>query len=47
MQHNLRKQTFVSCEYKKDSPKKDKIVRNLKTFLLGDKDNLTSINPPN
>ena len=47
MQRKLKKQTLVSYEYKKDSPKRDKIVRNLKTSLLGDIDNLTSINPPN
>ena len=47
MQRNLRKQTLVSYEYKKDSPKRDKILRNLKTSLLGDIDNSTSINPAN
>ena len=47
MQRNIRKQTLVSYEYKKDSPKKDKIVRNMKTSLLSDIDNLTSINTPN
>ena len=47
MQCNVRKQTRVSYEYKKNSPKRDKIVRNLKTSLFGDIDNLTSINPPN
>ena len=47
MQRNLRKQTIVSYEYKKDLPKRDKIMRNVKTSLLVDTDNLTSINPPN
>ena len=47
MLHNLRKQTLVLYEYKKDSPKRDKIMKNLKTFLLGDIHNLTSISPPN
>ena len=31
---------------KKNSPIRDKIVRNLKTSLLGDTDYLTSINLP-
>ena len=39
MQRNTRKQTRISCEYKKNSPKREKIVRNLKTSLLGDIDN--------
>ena len=47
MQRNIRKQTRTSYECKKNSPKRDKIVRNLKTFLLGDIDNLPSINPLN
>ena len=47
MQCNIKKQARVSYEYKKNSPKRDKIVRNLKLFLLGDIDNLTSINLPN
>ena len=47
MQLNLRKQTLVSYEYKKDSLKRDKIMRNLKTSVLGEIGNLTSINPPN
>ena len=47
MQRNIRKQTRVSYEYKKNSPKRHKIVRNLKISLLGDIDNLTSINLPN
>ena len=44
MQCNIKKQTRISKEYKKNSPKRDKIVRNFKIFLLGDIDNLTSIN---
>ena len=47
MQRHIRKQTRTSYECKKNSPKRDKIVRNLKTSLLGDIDNLTSINPLN
>ena len=47
MQLNLRKQTLVSYEYKKDSLKRDKIMRNLKTSVLAEIGNLTSINPPN
>ena len=47
MQRKLKKETLVSYEYKKDSPRRDKIVRNLKTSLLSDIDNLTSINPAN
>ena len=47
MQCIIIKQTRVSYEYKKNSPKRDKIVRNLKMSLLGDIDNLTSINLPN
>ena len=43
MQCKLKKQTLVSYEYKTDSPKRDKIMRILKTFLLGDIDNLTSV----
>ena len=39
MQCNIKMQTHVSYEYKKNSPKRDKIVRNLKTFLLGGIDN--------
>ena len=46
MQCNIKKQTRVSYEYKKKRTK-DKIVRNLKISLLGDIDNLTSINLPN
>ena len=44
MQCNIKKQTRVYGEYKKNSPKRDKIVRNLKISLLRDIDNLTSIN---
>ena len=47
MQCNIKIQKRVSYEYKKNSPKRDKIVRNLETSLLGEIDNLTSINPPN
>ena len=47
MQRNIGNKTRVSHEYKKNSPKRDKIVRNFKTSLLGDIDNLTSISPPN
>ena len=51
MQRNIRKQKRISYEYKKISPRRDKIVTNLKTFLSGDIDNfrsnLTSINPLN
>ena len=47
MQCNKKIQKRVSYEYKKNSPRRDKIVRNLETSLLGDIDNLTSINPPN
>ena len=47
MQCNIKKQICVSYEYKKNSPKRDKILRNLKFSLLGDIDNLTSINLPN
>ena len=36
IQRNIKKQTRVSYEYKKNSPKRDKIVRNLKISLLGD-----------
>ena len=43
MQCNIRKQTCVPYEYLKKSPKRDKILRNLKTSLLGDMDYLTSI----
>ena len=39
MQCNIKKQTRVSYEYKKNSPKRDKIVRNLEISLLGDIDN--------
>ena len=42
MQCNRKKQTRVSYEYKKNSPKRDKTVRN-----TGDIDNLISINLPN
>ena len=44
MRSNIRKQTRVSYEYKKNSPKRHEFVRNLKTSLLGDIDYLTSIN---
>ena len=47
MQCNIKKQICVSYEYKTNSPKRDKILRNLKFSLLGDIDNLTSINLPN
>ena len=47
MQCNIKIQKRVSYEHKKNSPKRDKIVRNLETSLLGEIDNLTSINPPN
>ena len=47
MQYNSRKQTLVSYEFKKDSPKIDIIVRNWKTSLVGEIHCLTSINPPN
>ena len=47
MQCNIKKQKRVSHEYRKNSPKIDKIVRSLKISLLGDIDNLTSINLPN
>ena len=47
MQCNRKKQIRVSNEYKKNSPKRDEIVSNLKISLLGDIDNLTSINLPN
>ena len=47
MQCNIKKQTHVSYEYKKNSPKRDKTVKNLKISLLGDIDNLNSINLPN
>ena len=47
MQHKLKMQPLVPYEYKKDLPKREKILRNLKTSLLGDTDNLTSVNPPN
>ena len=47
IQRKLKKQTLVSYEYNKDSPKGDRIVRNLKTPLLGGIDNLFSISPPN
>ena len=50
MQCNIRKQICISYEYQKKFTR-DKIVRNLKTSLLGDIDNfwsnLTSINPLN
>ena len=46
MQCNIRKKIRVSYECLKDSPKKDKIVRNLRSSLLDDLDDLTSINPP-
>ena len=44
MQCNIKKETRVAYEYKKNSPKREKIVRNLKLSLLGDIENLTSIN---
>ena len=47
MQCNIKKQTRVSYEYKKNSPKRDKTVRNLKISSSGNIDNLTSINLPN
>ena len=47
MQCNIKKQTRVSYEYKIKSPKRDRIVRNLKISLLGDIENLTSISLPN
>ena len=42
----MQYETLISYEYKKDSPKRDQIVRILKTSLLYDKDNLTLINLP-
>ena len=39
MQCNIRKQTHISYESKKNTLKRDKIVRNLKTSLLSDIDN--------
>ena len=44
MQCNIRKKTHISYEYKKNSPKRYKIVSNLKISLLGDIFNLTSFN---
>ena len=34
MQCNIKKQTRVAYEYKKNSPKREKIVRNLKLFII-------------
>ena len=44
MQRNVRSRHAFHMDTKKKSPKRDKIVRNLKTSLLGDIDYLTSIN---